>query len=99
MRFSPITAALAAALSMASAAAAETAPAATPAPKAGERIYLPDGAVLGRVEYVDKGKDGALKDVAVIYGMRMVHIPADSLSRGPNGVTTTLKRSDVDGLD
>jgi hypothetical protein len=100
MRLFPITAALAAALSLSAVAAAQTAPGApSPKVKSGERIYFSDGAVVGRVEYVDKGKDGALKDVAVIYDMRMLHIPADSLSAGPNGVVTSLKRSDVDKLN
>jgi hypothetical protein len=97
MRLFPITAALVSALSISTIAAAQSAPATSP--KAGERIYSSDGAVIGRVEYVDKGKDGIPKDVAVIYGMRMVHIPVDSLSTGPNGVMTSLKRSDVSKLD
>jgi hypothetical protein len=100
MRLFPIAAALIPALSMSTIAAAQSAPAA-PSPKvqSGERIYSSDGAVIGRVEYLDKGKDGVLKDVGVIYQMRMVHIPADSLSTGPNGVVTSLKRSEVGKLD
>jgi hypothetical protein len=88
-------------LSVSAVAAAQSAPAATPSPKvqSGERIYSADGAVIGRVEYVDKERDGTLKDVAVIYEMHMVHIPADSLSTGPNGVATSLKRSEVSKLN
>jgi hypothetical protein len=99
MRLFPIMAALVAVL--ATSAAAQPAPGAAPAPKvkSGERIYSSDGAVVGRVEYVDKDKSGAPKDVGVIYEMRMVHIPADSLSAGPNGVVTSLKRSDIAKLD
>ena len=54
---------------------------------------------IGRIEYLDRTKDGALKDVGVIQDMRMVHIPAETLSNGPNGLVTTLKRSDVSKLD
>jgi hypothetical protein len=99
MRLSSITAALISALSVSTIAAAQSAPAAAPSPKAGERIYSSDGAVIGRIEYVDKGKDGIPKDVAVVYEMRMVHIPADSLSAGSDGVVTSLKRSDVSKLN
>jgi hypothetical protein len=100
MRVFPAAAALIAAFSISAVAAAQPAPAA-PGSKvqSGERIYSSDGAVIGRVEYVDKGKDGTPKDVAVIYQMRMVHIPADSLSTGPNGVMTSLKRADVSKLN
>jgi|SRR6516162_8017730 hypothetical protein len=101
MRLFPITAALVVALSTSTIAAAQPASGAAPPAKvqSGERIYSSDGAVIGRVEYLDKGKDGVLKDVGVIYDMRIVHIPADTLSPGPNGVTTSLKRSDVGKLD
>ena len=101
MRLVPIMATLISALSVSAVAAAQSAPAVTPSPKvqSGERIYSSDGAVIGRVEYVDKGKDGTPKDVAVIYQMRMVHIPADSLSTGPSGVMTSLKRTEVSKLN
>jgi hypothetical protein len=89
------------ALSISTVAAAQTAPAAA-APtkvKSGERVYTSDGAVVGRIEYVERAKDGSLKDVGVIHDMRMVHIPADSLSDGPNGVVTSLKRAEVNKLN
>jgi hypothetical protein len=96
-----ITAATAAALTYSTFAAAQPASGGTPPAKvqAGERVYSSDGAVIGRIEYLDRTKDGALKDVGVIQDMRMVHIPAETLSTGPNGVVTTLKRSDVSKLD
>jgi hypothetical protein len=101
MRLTLITAALMSALSISTIAVAQPAPDAAPAAKvkAGERIYSADGSAIGRVEYVDKAKDGGAKDVAVIYNMHMVHIPADSLSTGPNGYVTTLKRADVAKLN
>jgi hypothetical protein len=101
MRVFPIAAALISAfpLSAVAAAQAPSAGSASPTVRSGERIYSADGAVVGRVEYVDKGKDGTAQDVAVIYGMRIVHIPADSLSTGPNGVTTSLNRSDLGKLN
>jgi hypothetical protein len=99
MRPFPITAALIAAFSISTVAMAQTAPAAAPKVQSGQRVYSSDGAVIGRVEYVEKDKDGTPKNVGVIYDMRMVHIPADSLSAGPNGIVTTLKRSDVSKLN
>lgn len=101
MRIFPIAAGLMSALSLATIAAAQSAATVSPSPRVqpGERIYFSDGAVIGRVEYVDKGRDGTAKDVAVIYGMRMVHIPADSLSTGPNGVMSSLNRSDLSKLN
>jgi hypothetical protein len=101
MRLYLSAAALISALSMSAVAAAQTAPDATPPSRVqvGDRIYSSDGAVIGRVEYVDKGKDGNPKDVAVIYQLRMVHIPADSLSTGPSGVMTSLKRTEVSKLN
>jgi hypothetical protein len=101
MRLFLIVGVLVSAASIPTITAAQSAQAMAPPPniQIGERIYSADGAVIGRVQYVDKGKDGMLRDVAVIHEMRMVHIPADSLSTGPNGVTTSLKRSDVSKLD
>jgi hypothetical protein len=101
MRLALITAAAAAALTYSTLAAAQPAPGGTPPAKVqtGQRVYSSDGAVVGRIEYVERTKDGALKDVGVIQDMRMVHIPAETLSNGPNGLVTTLKRSDVSKLD
>jgi hypothetical protein len=101
MRLALITAAAAAALTYSTFAAAQPAAGGTPPAKVqtGERVYSSDGAVIGRIEYLDRAKDGALKDVGVIQNMRMVHIPAETLSTGPNGLVTTLKRSDVSKLD
>ena len=101
MRLPLITAALMSALSISTIAAAQPAPgAAAPAKvKSGERVYSSDGASIGRVEYVDRAKDGTPTDIGVIYDMRMVHIPADSLSDGPNGVVTSLKRAEIGKLN
>lgn len=101
MRLPLITAALMTALSISTIAAAETAPGAAPTTKvkSGERVYTSDGAAIGRIEYVERAKDGTLKDVGVIHDMHMVHIPGDSLSDGPNGVVTSLKRADVNKLN
>jgi hypothetical protein len=100
MRLFPIAAALVSALAISTSALAQSAAAPSP-PKiqSGARISSSDGAVIGRVEYVDRAKDGSLKDVGVIYEMRMVHIPGDSLSTGPDGVVTNLKRSEISKLN
>lgn len=101
MRPSLLSAALVSALSISTFAGAQPAPASAPAAKvkSGERIYSSDGAAIGHVEYVDRAKDGSVKDVGVIYEMKMVHIPAGTLSEGPNGLVTSLKRAEVGKLD
>jgi hypothetical protein len=88
------------ALSVSAAAMAQSAPGGTPSDevKSGEMVYSSDGAAIGRVEYVQKTKDGALQDVAVIHDMRMVHIPGDSLSTGAKGHVTSLTRTDIEKL-
>jgi hypothetical protein len=100
MRFSCMPAALIAALAVSTAAMAQPAPDGAPPAKVkrGEMVYSSDGAALGRVDYVQKAKDGAPQDVALIHDMRIVHIPADSLSAGPKGTVTSLTRADVDKL-
>jgi hypothetical protein len=96
MRTSLLSAAVLTALSISTAALAQSAPAAQPSPvKAGQWVRSSDGAMIGRIEYLDKGSDGAVKDAAVIYEMRMVHIPGDSLSAGDKGVVTSLTKADV----
>lgn len=99
MRFL-LPAALIAALSVSAAAMAQPAPGASPPLKVGrgEMVYSSDGAALGRIEYVEKRKDGALQDVAVIRDMRMVHFRAEDLSTGPKGLMTSLSKADVDKL-
>lgn len=101
MRLPLLSAALISALSLSTLAAAQPAPAAPPLGKvkSGERVYTSDGAAIGHVEYVDRAKDGSLKDVGMIYQMKMIHIPAETLSEGPNGLVTSLKRADVGKLD
>jgi hypothetical protein len=101
MRFLSLPAALIAALSVSAAAMAQPAPGGPPPVKvgSGQMIYSADGAALGRVEYVQKTKDGALQNVAVIRDMRVVHIPGDSLAAGPKGTVTSLTRADVDKLN
>jgi hypothetical protein len=62
--------------------------------KSGEMIYFSDGASLGRVDYV-QSKDGAPQYVGVIRDMRMVRIPAETLSAGPKGLVTSLTKADL----
>ena len=97
MKITVISSALVAALAISTAAMAQTATTAAPAGKvkSGEALYSSDGAMLGRIDYVQKGKDGAPEYVGVIYEMKMVHIPAGSLSDGQKGVVTSLSRADV----
>ena len=105
MRFSLICTAVVSALSLATAAsaedaaatAAEPAAAARAAVKNGEWIYSSDGSAIGRIDHIQKGKDGA-STAAVIYQMRMVYIPLDSLSAGQKGYVTKLTRSEVGRL-
>ena len=100
MRFSLAFSAVISALAISTAAAAQDAPAATAplAVKAGEWVRTSDGYPIGRVEYVDRAKDGAVTGAALIYEMRIVHIPAASLSAGPKGYVTSLKRADLGKL-
>jgi hypothetical protein len=97
MRLSLISTAVISAFSISTAALAqtETAPAAPLAPKTGELIRSSDGASIGRIDTVYKSKDGAVQAVGVIYDMRVVHIPVDSLSAAPNGFKTSLTKHDV----
>jgi hypothetical protein len=81
------------ALSIATIASADTA-----APKSGDWVRTSDGFAIGRIQYVDKAKDGAAKDVGVIYDMRIVHIPAETLTAGDKGLVTSLSRADVSKL-
>ena len=105
MRLPLICTAALAALSLSSTAALAqaaddtAAPAASAAPAVhdGDRISSSDGWTIGRVESVQKGKDGA-SYASVIYQMRMVYIPVDSLSAGPKGLVTKLSRAEVTKL-
>jgi hypothetical protein len=107
MRALLATAAILSAVSIATAATAQppseepaSAPvaAASAQPKVGDWVRSSDGGSIGRINYVQKGKDGAPESVAIIYDMRMVHIPADTLSAGPKGYVTSLSRAAVDKL-
>ena len=56
--------------------------------------------LIGRVEYLDKAKDGSLQGVAVIYdNVRMVHIPASTLSASQKGYVTSLSKAEVAKLN
>lgn len=68
-------------------------------PKSGKWVRSTDGASIGRIDYVERTKDGAPKDVGVIYDMRIVHIPVDSLSAGPKGYVTSLTKAQVAKLN
>ena len=101
MRLSLIFTAAAAALSLSTTTAAVAQTAETTAPavsvRDGERITSSDGWTIGRVDSVQKGKDGA-SYAAVIYQMRMVYIPVDSLTAGEKGYVTKLSRAEVTKL-
>ena len=109
MKIFAISAALIASLSVSTAAMAQAAdpatateqPAAAAHPlkvKPGQGIYSSDGRLLGNVDYVQTAKDGTPLYVGVIRDMQMVHIPANSLSTGPKGLTTSLTRADFSQL-
>jgi hypothetical protein len=101
MRFSFISAAVICGLAISTSAAAQTSQTATASlqVKPGALIRTADGAAIGRVQYVERAQDGALKDVGVIHDMRIVHIPADSLSASDKGYVTTLTKAQVAKLD
>lgn len=101
MRVSNICAVLIAAFAVPTAVLAQPAPAKSPPAKVGhgDMVYSADGAALGRVDYIQKGKDGAPQYVAVIHDMHMIHIPNESLSTGPKGLSTSLSKADVEKLN
>jgi hypothetical protein len=100
MRMSLFSAAVISALSISTTLAAQPAPTAN-APlqvKEGQWVYTTDGAAVGRIDYVDHAKDGAPTYVGVIHDMRLVHIPANTLSAGQKGYVTSLSKADVGKL-
>lgn len=109
MKILAISAALIAGLSVSTAVMAQPAAPATateqPAAAApslkvrsGQGIYSSDGGLLGHIDYVETAKDGTPMYVGVIRDTQIVHIPANSLSTGPKGVTTSLTRADFSRL-
>jgi hypothetical protein len=103
MRLAFLCAAVISALSISNIAAAQsTASAASAAPalklETDRVIRSSDGAWVGPINYVEKGKDGSPEYVGVIRDGRMLHIEASTLSEGPKGLVTSLKISDVDKL-
>ena len=90
-------AAVISAISIGTVASAQPA-ASAPQVKSGAWVRTSDGAPIGRIEYVDKAKDGTPQAVAVIYQMRIVHIPAGSLSAQDKGFVTSLTKADVNKL-
>jgi hypothetical protein len=99
MRLSVFLTSAIAGVSLAAAAVAQPA-ASAPELKHGAMISSADGARVGPIDYIEKGKD---KDatpsfVGVIRDMHMVHIPVSTLSAGPKGLVTSLKISEVDKL-
>jgi hypothetical protein len=104
MRLSLVCAALASCALFSTAAMAdpEAAPAAAAAAplqvKAGQWIYYADGSALGRIDYVDHAKDGTPTTAGVISDMKVLHIPASTLSAGAKGYVTSMTKADVNKL-
>jgi hypothetical protein len=103
MRIAFIVAAVISGLSISSVAMAQpatSASAAAPAPKleTDRVIRSSDGAWVGPINYIEKGKDGSPEYVGVIRDGRMLHIATTTLSEGPKGLVTSLKITDVDKL-
>ncbi len=99
MRLSLILSAAISALSISSAVAAEPAAAGAPVTVAArEMIRTTDGKSVGRVDSINKAKDGSVAAVGVIYDGRIVHIPVSTLSAGQNGYVTSLTKADLEKL-
>ena len=73
-------------------AAPATAATAAPVIKEGDLVWTADG---GKIGSVDSVRD---TNVAVITDERMILIPVSSLSAGPHGLVSTLKRKDINRL-
>ena len=98
MKPSLIGAAVVFGLAISTAAMAQTPAASSPSPERYDVITMASGGRVGRVEYVDKARDGTPTGVAVIRDTRMVHIPISTISPGPKGFVTSLTRADLDKL-
>ncbi|SEJ17785.1 hypothetical protein SAMN05518849_103254 [Sphingobium sp. AP50] len=71
--------------------------AAAPAIDRNARIYSADGTVLGKVDrLLMKGDE--LTGVQLIFGSKMIVIPADTLTVEESGVKTSLTKKEVRAL-
>ncbi|WP_298400610.1 hypothetical protein [Sphingobium sp.] len=71
--------------------------AAAPAIDRNARIYSADGAVLGKVDRLMM-KGDELTGVQLIFGSKMIVIPADTLTVEDTGVKTSLTKKEVRAL-
>lgn len=83
---------LAAVPAVAQVAAPAPAAAAAPVIKEGDLVWTADG---GKIGSVDSVRD---TNVAVITDEKMILIPVATLSTGPHGLVSTLKRKDINRL-
>jgi len=58
-------------------------------PEVGQMLRDADGRRIGRIKDIDA------ENVSVVVDMRMFYIPISSLSMGPNGLQTSLKRTEL----
>lgn len=78
------------------AAAAQTAPAAVPVVKVGKLISTSDGRRLGRIDQIDKAKDGSLTNVELFSDMGILYIPVSTITAGADTkLVTSMTYADV----
>ena len=87
--------AVASALSLATPVFAQSAPEAAAAPKSGAKIFSSDGKLIGRIDRINKNKDGTPTTAAIIYQSRFIYIPVSTLSADEKGYASSLSRAEI----
>ena len=96
MRSSFICAVLLSVVTVPAAVSAQTAPAAAAiALKSGTLVSSSDGKKVGRVDRVQKAKDGTPLSVGIIFDTRFVYVPVSTLSTSDKGLVTSLTLAQV----
>jgi hypothetical protein len=97
MRVAIISIVVASALSVAAPVFAQAAaePAAAAPVKLGALVVDSEGRRIGRVERVNKDKDGTPTTVSIISGSKFVYVPVSSLTQGEKSYATSLARAEI----
>jgi|KBSSwiStaDraftv2_1062776.scaffolds.fasta_scaffold289686_1 hypothetical protein len=99
MRISTFGLVMASALVLATTAnAQEAAPApaaAAPAIAAGAMLKSSDGKRIGRIDRIVRSRDGTPVSASIIYDSRFIYVPVSTISASPDGLVTSLTRSDA----
>jgi hypothetical protein len=75
---------------------AETPPASAPVVKVGKMLASSDGRRLGRIDQLDKAKDGTLVTAELFSDMGILYIPVSSISAsGDSKLVTSLSYAEV----